>query len=510
MPRRLLLLVTGLLLLTADANGECPPTYSLKWGGRGTGIGHFDHPTAGVTEAAGNLYVVDSWNNRIQKFSPDGSFLMLWGSGGSGSGQFNRPSGIAMDAAGNVYVADTGNSRIQKFTSDGVYLATIGTPGSGRGELLNPQGVDVGDDGIIYVADTGNNRVHKFAADGSFMRYWGPGSGNVVVFHSISVTSNRLFVTDTRNRTILGYTTDGQLVTGMGLGGSGGQIHIATDSQNRVHVPTGGCGTVNVYDFDGVLELAYGSNIDCILGFGSSGGIAVNDDFIYFIDGGWSSVYKFSRPDTCSILPPPWVSSEPRLLLHIDEATSKNACLLTGPADCRSIVTDAGLSTPEGPFYNVYLLATRGPLSPLRGLQCGITYETGSEGDEANGTGVDVFGWTLCADLEFITTGPNEWPAPGGGNLITWVECQQSQLAVAGYFYVGAYGTDEMRITVRPVDGLAKVADCGGAESEISAGNLGYVAFGAGQTVCNPCLTPCNLQPIPVQRITWSGIKALY
>ncbi|MDO8727668.1 MAG: hypothetical protein Q7J35_16510 [Candidatus Methanoperedens sp.] len=54
-------------------------------------------------------------NNRIQKFSSDGTFLTQWGSAGTGVSQFSNPLGIAVDSSGNVYVADSGNRRIQKF-----------------------------------------------------------------------------------------------------------------------------------------------------------------------------------------------------------------------------------------------------------------------------------------------------------------------------------------------------------------------------------------------------------
>ena len=70
-------------------------------------------------DSSGNVYVADTDNNRIQKFSSSGVFLAKWGSSGSGDGQFNNPWGIAVDSSGNVYVADTGNNRIQKFSSSG-------------------------------------------------------------------------------------------------------------------------------------------------------------------------------------------------------------------------------------------------------------------------------------------------------------------------------------------------------------------------------------------------------
>jgi DNA-binding beta-propeller fold protein YncE len=80
----------------------------------------------------------------------------------SGDGQFFFPVGVAMDAAGNVYVADTGNDRIQKFDGLGNFLTKWGSAGSGDGEMLNPQGIAVDATGNIYVADGENFRIQKF------------------------------------------------------------------------------------------------------------------------------------------------------------------------------------------------------------------------------------------------------------------------------------------------------------------------------------------------------------
>ena len=65
------------------------------------------------------MYVVDSGNNRIQKFTKDGRFLSTWGTTGSGAGEFDMPWGIALDRQGNVYIADWRNDRIQKLSPDG-------------------------------------------------------------------------------------------------------------------------------------------------------------------------------------------------------------------------------------------------------------------------------------------------------------------------------------------------------------------------------------------------------
>ena len=68
-----------------------------------------------AVDASGNVYVADSGNHRIQKFTSTGTFITKWGSLGSGDGQFNEPGGVAVDALGNVYVGDSNNFRIQKF-----------------------------------------------------------------------------------------------------------------------------------------------------------------------------------------------------------------------------------------------------------------------------------------------------------------------------------------------------------------------------------------------------------
>jgi DNA-binding beta-propeller fold protein YncE len=65
---------------------------------------------------------------------------------------------------GSVYVADTNNYRIQKFTSEGVFVIRRGTYGSGNGQFDKPRGVAVASDGSVYVADSKNNRIQKFAA----------------------------------------------------------------------------------------------------------------------------------------------------------------------------------------------------------------------------------------------------------------------------------------------------------------------------------------------------------
>jgi sugar lactone lactonase YvrE len=79
---------------------------------------------------------------------------------------FYLPSDIALDSQGNIYIMDSGNHRIQKFTPDGKYITSIGNKGQGPGEFVYPFSLDVDSKGYLYVSDPGNQRVQVLKPDG--------------------------------------------------------------------------------------------------------------------------------------------------------------------------------------------------------------------------------------------------------------------------------------------------------------------------------------------------------
>jgi lysophospholipase L1-like esterase len=88
--------------------------------------GQFRQVTDMAWDAAGNTFVSDGYiNSRVAKIDKNGNWIKSWGEPGSGPGQFSTPHSIATDDAGNVYVADRGNGRIQVFDGDGKYLREI-------------------------------------------------------------------------------------------------------------------------------------------------------------------------------------------------------------------------------------------------------------------------------------------------------------------------------------------------------------------------------------------------
>jgi hypothetical protein len=112
-------------------------------------------------------------NNSAQHYINAQNVLKTIGSPGSGYGQLNDPRGVYGDTKGNLYVVDSGNNRIQVFDSNGKFIRAWGSYGSGDGQFYNPGRVAVDPSGNVFVADFGNNRVEKFDGNGNFITAWG-------------------------------------------------------------------------------------------------------------------------------------------------------------------------------------------------------------------------------------------------------------------------------------------------------------------------------------------------
>lgn len=83
---------------------------------------------------------------------------------------FHMPSDVALDAAGNIYVLDAGNHRIQKFDKNGKYLATIGRQGQGPGEFYLPASLEIDEKGNLYVSDPNQQRFIILTPEGREMK----------------------------------------------------------------------------------------------------------------------------------------------------------------------------------------------------------------------------------------------------------------------------------------------------------------------------------------------------
>ena len=141
-------------------------------------------PSDVALDAAGNLYIADSYNGgRIRRVDVSGVITTVAGGGTSGLGDGGPatnaglgPAGVALDAAGNLYIADLGNDRIRKVDVAGIITTiagngTLGFSGDGgpaiSAELNLPFGVATDAAGNVYIADAGNNVIRRVQADGT-------------------------------------------------------------------------------------------------------------------------------------------------------------------------------------------------------------------------------------------------------------------------------------------------------------------------------------------------------
>ncbi|HJL51822.1 MAG TPA: NHL repeat-containing protein, partial [Arenicellales bacterium] len=115
-----LIAVCAMSISTTDVLAQAVPPYTDSWGKKGKNLGSGDnagfHKPYGVTvDPAGYIYVADTANYRIQKFSPRGKFIWSFGKKGAGPGQFNLPTNVQVDGFFRIYVADYYNNRIEVF-----------------------------------------------------------------------------------------------------------------------------------------------------------------------------------------------------------------------------------------------------------------------------------------------------------------------------------------------------------------------------------------------------------
>jgi tetratricopeptide (TPR) repeat protein/sugar lactone lactonase YvrE len=193
-----------------------PLRFTQVWGSKGKGSGDFRKPCGVAADGSGNIYVADTYNNRIQVFDSSGTFVKAWGQKGTGSGNLARPWDVAVDGEGSVYVADTYNHRVQKFDANGVFLGQWGQKGKGEGAFAFLSGITLGPDGAVYTVDAKMNRVQVFDKEGKFLRSWGStgiGPGDFVTPMGLTVDENgNVYVADSKMRRVQKFDSQGHFL----------------------------------------------------------------------------------------------------------------------------------------------------------------------------------------------------------------------------------------------------------------------------------------------------------
>lgn len=154
-------------------NGE----YLLSWRMPETDLGK----AKGMDrDTNGNIVVLEPHYQRVNHFTPEGKLVAQWGSRGTNAGELTLPRAVAVDTKGNVILSEyTLVDRVQKFSPDGQRcLGSLGRPGLGPSEFNRAEGVGTDLQDRIYVADSCNHRIQIFGPDGRFLRTYGkPGRG---------------------------------------------------------------------------------------------------------------------------------------------------------------------------------------------------------------------------------------------------------------------------------------------------------------------------------------------
>ncbi len=274
-----------------------------------------NNPWSVTVDAAGNLYIADTGNNRIRKVDVAGVMHTVAGNGIAGfsgdggvatGASLNGPFAVAVDAAGNIYIADTNNNRIRKVDTKGIISTVAGGNTFGFGgdggpatdaTLYAPESLALDPHGSIYIADWGNARVRVINPAGVINTVAGNGAngyngdGQPATAARISArcvaldSAGNLYIADEESSRIRKVDSEGVISTVVGNGAFGfsgdggaatqaslyGPYAVAVSRSGHIFIADFFNNRVRVVNSDGIINTVAG---DGIAGFSGDGGVA--------------------------------------------------------------------------------------------------------------------------------------------------------------------------------------------------------------------------------------------
>jgi sugar lactone lactonase YvrE len=263
------LLIGGLLPANAAPNDITTVAGRPDSGDGGAATSALLHlPRDVAVDAAGNVFIADTYNHRIRRVSPTGTMTTVAGNGTSGfsgdggtatSSQLRFPEGVWVDGSGNLYIADSGNDRVRLVNTSGI-IATVagnGTAGfSGDGgpataaRLNDPKDMTTDAAGNLFIADNENHRIRRVSVAGTISTFAGngiegyAGDGGAATSARLNdptgvafnTGSGNLYIADTDNNRIRQVSSTGTITTYVGSGTAGDSNHPQL-SKSQINSP---------------------------------------------------------------------------------------------------------------------------------------------------------------------------------------------------------------------------------------------------------------------------------
>ena len=262
-------LSAGLVAVAPSASADTGTTTSfLRTLG---GPNHAEMYPSGMEIAPDDTIVIaDTGNDQVAKYSAAGSEIWRVGSYGTGTNQFWNPRDIGVDAAGNIYVADSRNNRIVKLAPNGTWIGAFLGPTGNR--ISFPLGVSVSAD-TMYVADSGKNRVRVWDLSGNQLReFTDPGSGACDLNDPRDADADpngNVYIANYKNHNIVKLSPTGNCLTSWATGTIASNtpygVRVAPDpvvGVSLVYVALGNEDTIEVYRQNGTKEGTIGGQGD--------------------------------------------------------------------------------------------------------------------------------------------------------------------------------------------------------------------------------------------------------
>ena len=211
--------------------------YQAKWGYRGRGTGDaMDYPRGiAVDRQDRTVWLNNTRSAQIKHYQPGGAFLGQFGSQGANPDQFYYSRGIHAGTDGRLYVPDSGNRRLQVLTKAGalVWSAPCGAPAlTGNYVLFGCTSVDRDPAGNVYAAAPTEDVIYKFSSTGTLLQKigtHGTGAGQFDGAYGVAIRNNRMYVSEMDNNRITVMSLTGQYLGSFGSAGSGhGQLRRPT------------------------------------------------------------------------------------------------------------------------------------------------------------------------------------------------------------------------------------------------------------------------------------------